>query len=426
MTETTNADEAEQSLLGAILLSNGRALEDITLTPDDFASPRNAAAYTLMRELWSTGQAVDLVTTGNALTTAPAETRRLVEPVYLARALHATPTAALAGQYEQIIREHGIRRRLITAAGTITQAVTDTPDINQLIEIARKAIDDAGNVNTSEIQSMADTVADTIRELDEEPRYTPTPWQDLNHLIAGWRPGALYVIGARPGSGKTLIGLQSAVNMLGRGAVLMCTLEMSRGEIHKRVISQLLHIPLTNILNSNMTPNEWERLSNRDASGWERFFIDDNPAQTVEGIRRMARTIQRRTPLSMIVVDYLQLMESTGKSERKRHEEIARWTRALKVMAKTFDVPVLVLSQLNRESARGGKPSLADLRESGAIEQDADVVLLLHREDEHLDELNMLVAKNRHGMREAIKLTWEGHFASVSDRQWRPALEAAS
>lgn len=174
MTETTNADEAEQSLLGAILLSNGRALEDITLTPDDFASPRNAAAYTLMRELWSTGQAVDLVTAGNALTTAPAETRRLVEPVYLARALHDTPTAALAGQYEQIIREHGIRRRLITAAGTITQAVTDTPDINQLIEIARKAIDDAGNVNTSEIQSMADTVADTIRELDEEPRYTPT------------------------------------------------------------------------------------------------------------------------------------------------------------------------------------------------------------------------------------------------------------
>ena len=426
MTDHTNADEAEQSLLGAILLSNGRALEDITLVPDDFASPRNAAAYELMRELWSTGQAVDLVTTGNALATASPETRRLVEPVYLARALHDTPTAALAGQYEQIIREHGIRRRLITAAGIITQAVDQTPDINQLIEIARKAIDDAGNVNTSEIQSMADTVDDTIRELDEAPRFTPTPWQDLNHLIGGWRPGALYVIGARPGIGKTLIGLQAAANMTSRGSVLMCTLEMSRGEIHKRVFAQQLHIPLINILNSNMTPSEWERLTNRNASGWERLYIDDNPSQTVEVIRRQARTIQRKHPLSMIVVDYLQLMESMGKSERKRHEEIARWTRALKVMAKTFDVPVLVLSQLNRESARGGKPSLADLRESGAIEQDADVVLLLHREDPDVPELDMLVAKNRHGTTYPLKLQWEGHFASVSDLPVRPALEAAS
>lgn len=425
MTEPTSTEEAELSVLGSILMTGGKALEEITLTPDDFASPRNARAFELMQRMWAQGQAVDLVSAGSALATADAETKRLVTPVYLAKAMHDTPTSALIGQYQQITREHGIRRRLINATTAITLAVNEVGDINQVIEVARKAIDDAGNINTTEIRSMADTEADTIRELNEPPRFTPTPWADLNHLIGGWRPGALYVIGARPGSGKTLVGLQSAVNMLGRGAVLMCTLEMGENEIHKRVFSQLLHIPLSNILDSNMTPNEWERLTKRKATNRDRFYVDDNPAQTVEGIRRQARTIHRRTPLSMIVVDYLQLMESTGKSDKKRHEEIARWTRALKVMAKTFDVPVLVLSQLNRESARGGKPTLADLRESGAIEQDADVVLLLHREDDVKDELNMLVAKNRHGMREAITLQWEGHFASVSDRQWHPAIEAA-
>lgn len=423
--DTTGTDEAELSVIGSILMTGGKALEDITLTPDDFASPRNAAAFELMQRMWAKGQAVDLVSTGSALATSDAETKRLLDPAFFAKAMHETPTSAMLGQYQQITREHGIRRRLMNATTAIAQAVNEVGDINQVIEVARKAIDDAGNVNTDEIQSMAETVDETIRELDEEPRYSPTPWQDINDHIAGWRPGALYVIGARPGSGKTLVGLQAGVNMLGRGSVLMCTLEMGRGEIHKRVFSQLLHIPLGNILNSEMTPNEWERLNNRKAEGWDRFYIDDNPAQTVEGIRRHARTIQRKQPLSMIVVDYLQLMESTGRSDRKRHEEIARWTRALKVLAKTFDVPVLILSQLNRESARGQMPTLADLRESGAIEQDADVVMLLHRDEDQPGDLKVLVAKNRHGMRGNVTLGWKGGFAYVEDQQFRPAIEAA-
>ena len=185
------------------------------------------------------------------------------------------------------------------------------------------------------------------------------------------------------------------------------------------MFAQLMHIPLGNILDSKMTPSEWERLEGRNAEGWERFFIDDNPSATVESIRRNARSINRRHPLSAIVVDYLQLMESSGRSDKKRHELIASWTRQLKIMAKTFDVPVLILSQLNRESARGQMPSLADLRESGAIEQDADVVLLLHRDDDQPDTLRVLVAKNRHGMREPIALDWQGSFARVEDQAFR-------
>ena len=157
------------------------------------------------------------------------------------------------------------------------------------------------------------------------------------------------------------------------------------------------------------------------AEGWDRFYVGDNPSVTVENIRRDVRTINRKQPLAAIVVDYLQLMENAGKSDKKRHELIGQWTRQLKIMAKKFDVPVLILSQLNRDSAKAGlPPTLADLRESGSIEQDADVVLLLHRDDNQPDTLHVLVAKNRHGMREAIQLNWEGNFASVSDKGFQP------
>ena len=413
------SEEAELGVIGSILLTSGKALEDITLRPDDFASPKHEEAFALLQRLYAKGSAVDLVTAGRALATANDRAKRMIDPGFFYEAMSSTPTSAAVGEYQRIVKDAAVRRRLLTATAGIVQAVNEVDDLERVIEEARAAIDAAGSVNVHEIQSMADTVQDTIESMKAPARFTPTPWGSLNHLIGGWRPGALYVIGARPGSGKTLMGLQAAVNLLGRGAVLMCTLEMSREEIHKRVFAQLMHIPLGNILDSKMTPSEWERLEGRNAEGWERFFIDDNPSATVESIRRNARSINRRHPLSAIVVDYLQLMESSGRTDKKRHELIASWTRQLKIMAKTFDVPVLILSQLNRESARGQMPSLADLRESGAIEQDADVVLLLHRDDDQPDTLRVLVAKNRHGMREPIALDWQGSFARVEDQAFR-------
>lgn len=415
------SEEAEQGVIGSILMTSGKALEDLTLHEDDFASPRNAAAYALLRGLYAKGRAADLVTSGAALRTAADEVKRLVTPAYLYECSNSTPTSAMVGEYQRIMKDAAVRRRLVEVSGRIVDATNSVDDLDQVIEEARALIDSAGSVDTQELSSMADTVDETIKQMQEPARFVPTPWADLNHLIGGWRPGALYVIGARPGSGKTLMGLQAAINMVGRGSVLMSTLEMSRAEIHMRVFSQLMHIPLTNILDSNMTPTEWERLQGYRADGWERFYVDDNPSATVESIRRNARTINRKQPLAAIVVDYLQLMENAGKSDKKRHELIGQWTRQLKIMAKKFDVPVLILSQLNRDSTKQGQlPTLADLRESGSIEQDADVVLLLHRDDSQPGDLNVLVAKNRHGMRDNIKLNWEGTFASVSDKGFEP------
>lgn len=415
------SEEAELGVIGSVLMSSGKALEELTLTPDMFSSPRNGAAYGLLQSLWAKGRAVDVTTAFAAVQTAPPETKRLIDAAYWSTAMSASATSAMAGEYQRIVKDGATRRNLLHVAGQITQAVQDVEDLDHVIETARAAIDSAGSIDSQELQPMSVTVEDTIKGMHEPARFIPTPWADLNHLIGGWRPGALYVIGARPGSGKTLMGLQAAISMVGRGSVLMCTLEMSQAEIHKRVFSQLMHIPLTNILDSNMTPQEWERLENRKAEGWERFYVDDNPSATVESIRRNARSINRKQPLSAIVVDYLQLMEHAGKSDKKRHELIGQWTRQLKIMSKKFDVPVLILSQLNRDSTKAGlPPTLADLRESGSIEQDADVVLLLHRDDNQPADLNVLVAKNRHGMREAIRLDWNGAFANVSDKGFTP------
>ena len=415
------SEEAEQGVIGSILLTSGKALEELTLHEDDFASPRNGAVYALLQSLWAKGRAADLVTAGAALGTAEDHVKRLVTPAYLYECSKNTPTSAMVGDYQRVVKDAAVRRRLVEVSSRIVEAVNTVDNLDQVVEEARALIDNAGQVDSPDLQSMADTVDETIKQMQEPARFVPTPWADLNHLIGGWRPGALYVIGARPGSGKTLMGLQAAINMVGRGAVIMNTLEMSRAEIHMRVFSQLMHIPLGNILDSKMTPNEWERLKGYKAEGWDRFYVGDNPSVTVENIRRDVRTINRKQPLAAIVVDYLQLMEHAGKSDKKRHELIGQWTRQLKIMAKKFDVPVLILSQLNRDSAKAGlPPTLADLRESGSIEQDADVVLLLHRDDNQPDTLHVLVAKNRHGMREAIQLDWDGGFASVHDKTFQP------
>lgn len=301
-------------------------------------------------------------------------------------------------------------------------------DSEAIVSHVQAAIDAAESRSPLTLKPMSEEMWDTIKEMEQPPRYVETPWQELNDLIAGWRPDALYVIGARPGSGKTLVALQAAVQELHSGPVLMCTLEMGRAEIHKRVFSQLLHIPLKNLLDSNMTRSEWERLKGVRADGLDRLYINDDAMLTVEGVKRHATALSKGPGLSMIVVDYLQLMGSTDKRDqgRKRHEEIARWTRALKILAKTLSVPVVILSQLNRESTKGAMPGLADLRESGAIEQDADCVILLHRENpDPATPLNVSVAKNRQGRMGNFTLEWDGAFAQVHDPHFRPAIEAA-
>ena len=414
----------ELGILGNVLLKDGETLETLSAAAEDFHEPRYGSLWEIFQQMKRDGRPVN-ISTVMAEIAKDKNLQRQLGADELSTMLREAPITVVAEEYTRILAENAARRRLMLVGSTLIDMAQSGEDSESIVAHIQSSLEAVESRSPVAIKPMSEEMWDTIKEMEQPPRYVATPWQELNDLIAGWRPEALYVIGARPGSGKTLVALQAAVQELQSGPVLMCTLEMGRGEIHKRVFSQPLHIPLGHVLNSNMSRSEWERLKGIKADGLDQLYINDDAMLTVEGVKRHATALKRGPGLSMIVVDYLQLMGSTDKRDqgRKRHEEIARWTRSLKILSKTLGVPVVILSQLNRESTRGSMPGLADLRESGAIEQDADCVILLHREDpDPGTPLNVAVAKNRQGRMGNFSLDWDGEFAQVHDPQFKPSF----
>lgn len=395
--------EAEKSLLGAILL-NYKVLDDISISPEDFYETRHENLFKLMRKKYLNGEAVDPITMNADLAF---KAIRGVDIDYLYSLTSTTFTAANAEYYANIVYEASVRRRLSDAASSIIQA-SKTTDFAQLTETARGKIDTALGVRVGTVSFIQDEIAQTIDAMTQPSKSYQTPWAILTKAIGGFRSGSLYTIGARPGKGKTSIGLQCAMILSREGAVAFSSLEMRRDELHKRVISIGAGIPMDSTMNNRLTPEEWEKVARLRSQITPNIAIDDRAEVSVHDIRAFARSVHRVMPLSGIVVDYLQLMSS--KDNRPRHEIVAEMSRQLKILARDLDVPVIALSQLNRNSEQRSdkRPSLSDLRESGAIEQDSDVVILLHQED---DTLLLDVAKNRQGPPSLVRLKWQGEFA---------------
>lgn len=254
-------------------------------------------------------------------------------------------------------------------------------------------------------------------------RPTRRPPRPHRRPIGGWRPGALYVIGARPGVGKSVLGLQAAINMAAHGAVALSSIEMTEAEIAARLVSQEANVPVGHLIDRKVTEDDWRRISTSHARMHALpIYVDDKTGVTPLNVRAHARTVGRRRALAGIVVDYLQLMTAPRGDKRPRHEVVSDFSRQLKLMAKEMQVPVIALSQLNRGSEQRSdkRPSIADLRESGAVEQDADVVMLLHSTEERPDVLEVGVAKNRHGQRGAFQLTFEGAYQRAVPQRWSP------
>jgi replicative DNA helicase len=411
-------DRAELAVLGAAVLSGGQILEDLDFNPRDFRAPNYEHAYRVIDQLRRDGKPIDAITTTNAIAADGGKDLTLIH-----RAVDETPSPETAVHYAGIVQDAANRRRLSLVGKKITQLAQNPGDADALIEEARKILDNnVAHTKTEPVQYVWETIEATIDELDSDDNFIPTPWDNLNHIIGGLRPGALYTIGARPSVGKSVVGVQLAQALAQHGSVAFFSLEMSQSDVNKRILSNTMKISMSHLMNpKQLTPADWEKIANWTANYRQPIAVAKSQSIDMTGIKRFTRNVHRREPLAGIVVDYLQLMAQAPGDRRARHEFVADMSRNLKLLAMDMNVPVIMLSQLNRQSEnRENKaPMLSDLRESGAIEQDSDVVILLHRQisGPGSEDMKMLVAKNRHGAANPAEFTFRGHYSQITDAQ---------
>ncbi|MDQ7877347.1 replicative DNA helicase [Microbacterium sp. QXD-8] len=421
--------DAERSVLGAIMLS-GDVLDEVLVIvqPGDFYDTKHETIYAAVRHLVEQAAPTDVVAVGDELARR-GEFRGALDASYLHDLTGAVPTAANGGYYGTIVHDHAMRRRLLEAASSIAEiASSGGNDAADAVEIARERIDAVSTTSRPTIRPFGEHFDYFVEALEHKPRHVPTPWHDINTHLGGLRAGGLYVVGARPAQGKSIIGLQMALRLALEGPVAYCSLEMSRDDLMARQIAQLAQVPLQSLVNHDVSKTDWQRIAmvRRGIQDTPLHVSTSDEVSTITQVRAFARSVARRAPkgqrLAGVVVDYLQLMTS-GERVESRQVEVAGFSRSLKLLAQSLGVPVIALSQLNRGATarRSPRPTLADLRESGAIEQDADAVLLLHRDEKNApNRLEIDIAKNRQGTNGRITLTWEGTFARVIQRAWTP------
>jgi replicative DNA helicase len=422
---------AEQSVLGGMLLSKD-AISDVVeiLRERDFYRPAHELIYDAIIDLYGRGEPADPVTVSAELTKRGDLVRAGGAP-YLHTLISSVPTAANAGYYAKIIRERAIMRRLVEAGTKIVQlGYTDEGEVDDAVDQAqaevfavteRREADDY--VQLSELLPAA---LDEIEKIAAGVigQGVKTGFKDLDALTNGFHPGNMIVLAARPAVGKSTLGLDIArYASIHKGETsVIFSLEMSRSEITMRMLSAEARVPLNNIRSGNLTEEEWSRMARRMGEiSQAPMFIDDSPNLSLMEIRAKSRRLKQRHNLKLIVIDYLQLMTS-GKRVENRQQEVSEFSRQLKLLAKELNVPVVAISQLNRspEQRSDKKPMLSDLRESGSIEQDADVVILLHREDlydsqNRSGEADLIVAKHRNGPTRTITVSAQLHFARFTD-----------
>lgn len=403
--------EAERAVLGSILATSGKILDELDLNGDDFFDPKRGDLFDAMRDMWRRSIPVEAFTLSE---TRPADAAELFLLTDAAVPVSSVPF------YADAVKRDGLRRRLAAVGARLAQFELGM-DSAAVAEEARKLVDDAIGQVGQRVRFVADVLPDVVARMNANEVFVPSPWPTLNAAIGGFRPGAVYVVAARPGMGKTVIGAQIAAQLAEHGNVAFSSLEMTAEELVARFVAERLVINVGRVKDSRMNERDWE-VFNRDKSKVEslRIAIDDRSGIGASDVRMFARSVARNGKLAGVVVDYMQLM--TSRQRMDRHLQVAEFSRQLKIMAKDFQVPVIALSQLNRNSEASALavPKLSDLRESGAIEQDADVVMLLRREGEFPSEsLIVDVAKNRHGETGEVSLHWDGQYSRATEwEQW--------
>ena len=422
---------AEQSVLGGMLLSKDAIGEVVeVIRHRDFYRPAHELIFEVIVDLYGKGEPADAVTVSAELTKRGEITRAGGAP-YLHTLISAVPTAANASYYAKIVRERAIARRLVEAGTKIVQlGYAAEGDVDSIVDMAEQEVYQVTERRAGEdfvqLSSLIPSALDQIEKLQsgELAEGIKTGFKDLDSLTNGFHPGNMIVIAARPAVGKSTLGLDIArhASITNGDCSVIFSLEMSRSEITMRMLSAEARVALNNIRSGALSDEEWSRLARRMGEINEApLFIDDSPNLSMMEIRAKARRLKQRHDLKLVVIDYLQLMTS-GKRVENRQQEVSEFSRQLKLLAKELNVPVVAISQLNRspEQRSDKKPLLSDLRESGSIEQDADLVILLHRDDlydsqNRSGEADLIVAKHRNGPTKTITVASLLHFAKFGD-----------
>ncbi|WP_430867966.1 replicative DNA helicase [Demequina aurantiaca] len=425
--------EAEQSVLGAMMLSKD-AMADVieTVRADDFYKPAHETIFDVTVKLYNSGNPVDALTVSAELQ-RDGSISRIGGAEYLHTLIAMVPSAASAGYYARLVREQSILRKLVEA-GTRIAGMGYEADGSQVDDIVDSAQSEIFAVterrNSEDYLPIGDVMERTIDEIEASSARDgsmlgiPTGFKALDDLTGGFQKGQMVVIAARPAIGKSTLGLdicRAAAIGAGKASVIF-SLEMSREEITKRLLSAESSVKLSKLTKGPMGPNDWERLAQTAATiSKAPLFIDDSPNMSLMEIRAKCRRLKQQHGLELVVIDYLQLM-SSGRKVESRQQEVSEFSRALKLLAKEIEVPVIAISQLNRGAEQRGdkKPMLSDMRESGSIEQDADIVILLHREDAYdrdnrPGEADFIVAKHRSGPTDVIAVAFRKDFAHFAD-----------
>lgn len=424
---------AEQSALGGMLLS-GEAVAEVqeVVNGQDFYAPKHEVIFSAILALFAKGEPTDVITVTDELT----KSGNLVKAGgadYLHTLTSIVPTAANAGFYAQIVAEKATLRRLVEVGTKIAQS--GYANEGEVIDLVNQAQSDVYAVTRGatkeDVVDLNTSIEAAIHEIEQAQSRggdmvgVPTGFAELDEMTHGLHGGQLIILAARPAVGKSTLALDFARNAAVRHnrATVFFSLEMGRAEIAMRMLSAESQIPLQNMRKGSIADSDWTRLAAvRGQINDAPLYIDDSPNMTLVEIRAKCRRLTQRVPLKMIVIDYIQLMTS-GKKVESRQQEVSEFSRALKLLAKELNVPVIAISQLNRnsEQTKDKKPEISQLRESGSLEQDADVVILLHREAigerEHprAGEADLILAKQRNGPTGTIVVAFQGQYSRFMD-----------
>ncbi len=434
-----HSTEAEQSVLGAVLINAGCLPQVIEkLRPEDFYLRQNREIYEVIYRMFSLSQTVDPVTVLDQMR-QNGTYQEGVSREYMFQLMQLTPTDANVMEYAAIVKDKSVLRQIAEAASAISTMVMEQQgDSSHVLDAAEQRIyairQGRASTGLIHISQAMQEVYDRLAELAASDSAIPglsTGLPDLDRVISGLNKSDLLLLAARPGMGKTSMAL-NILEYVGKHyadkTVVFFSLEMSREQLAMRLLSRESFVSHSVLVTGKLSDEEWAKIATAaTALNQTNIYLDDNPSLTVADMNAKCRRVKN---LGLVIIDYLQLMNSSGGrsyANENRQQVVSDISRSLKIMAKELNVPVICCSQLNRanEGRTDKRPRLSDLRESGAIEQDADIVMFLHREDyydpdtENHNQAECIVAKNRHGEMRTVPLQWLPQFTTFSSVDWQ-------